>query len=99
MPKAKVAKIPLHFIFRRIHILTFGFAVSIGLVSYIESSFLQERVGEKAVGSIFTLSYLVAIVGLLSLSVFVRKFGKRKTFVVAYHLLWVSLVILSLRVP
>jgi len=99
MPRAKILALPMAFIHRRIHILIFCVSMSTALVAYVESSFLKERVGEGAVGSIFTISYVLAITGMVLLSQVVQRFGKRKIFTAAYHLMWISLLVLSLRVP
>ena len=96
---ARTSSIVSTLMLRRIHVLVFLFSFAIAVPAYIQSSFLQQRVGREQVGLLFTASYIFGIAGMLLLPVFVRQWGKRNCFTVCTLILAVSTLLLALPIP
>ncbi len=86
-------------ILRRIHVLVFLFSFAIAVPAYIQSSFLQERVGQDHVGLLFTVSYVLGIGAILLLPLCVRSWGKRNSFTLFTLILAASSLLLALPIP
>lgn len=72
--------------------MTLMLGLQVGLVSYILSTFLEKQVGEKAVGWLFLLGYLITLYILLKVHSLIRRCGKSQTFFIFVALRWISLV-------
>ncbi len=64
--------------FRLLYFVGFIFAVQYGLVLYINSSFLEQAVGEKVVGLVFTVASLLSILVLLEMPRVLNRLGNYK---------------------
>ncbi len=72
--------------FRFLYFVSFIFAIQYGLVLYINSSFLEQVVGEKTVGLVFTVASIISILFLFEIPRILNHFGNYKTtifFVIA----------------
>lgn len=61
--------------FKFLYFVSFIFAIQYGLVLYINSSFLEQVVGEKTVGLVFTIASILSILVLLEMPRILNRFG------------------------
>jgi len=79
-----------------IYLAGFVFSIPIALVSYINSSFLENFIGEDYVGIIYMVASAVAILGLLKMPKILTRLGNRTTILLSLVLIFFSFILLSL---
>ncbi|MCK5022192.1 MAG: MFS transporter, partial [Candidatus Pacebacteria bacterium] len=62
-----------------LYILTFLFSMQVAIPTYINSSFLELHLPEKAIGFLYTIASLFTILSLLTIPVLLRKIGNFAT--------------------
>jgi len=74
---------------KNVYSASFFFATSVALAAYINSSFLGQIVGERAVGLIYTFGALLTFVGLMIIPRLIKKLGNTRALlgVLAINLL------------
>ncbi len=79
-----------------IYLAGFLFSIPLALTSYINSTFLENYVGEYYVGIIYVLASFISVVGLLKMPRILTLFGNRIAILIFTLLGFLSLVILAL---
>ena len=85
-------KHPLRFIYS----ISFIFSIQYALVVYINSSFLESKIGENFVGIIFTIASLVSIIALLEITHLLKRLGNYKTSILVILSNAISLLLMGL---
>jgi len=80
---------------RLIYLAAFLFYIPIALVSYINSSFLEEYVGKNFVGLIYIVASIVTILSLPKMRTILTHFGNRLTALAFCTLTLLSLIVFS----
>jgi MFS family permease len=75
-----------------INLIALMLGLQLGLTAYIISTFLEKQVGEKAVGLLFLLGYLISLYALIKLHTLIRGIGKSQTFFLFVAITWISLL-------
>lgn len=79
-----------------IYLAGFLFSLPIALVSYINSSFLENQIDKNYVGIIYVIASVIAILGLLKMPKILNKLGNRLTIIVFCLFIFSSLILLAL---
>ena len=79
-----------------IYLAGFLFSMSIALISYINSSFLETFVGKDYVGIIYIIASTMAIFGLLKMPKMIARLGNRLTIILFSSIIFLSLILLAL---
>jgi MFS family permease len=79
-----------------IYVLVFLFTLHVTPGTYINSSFLEQFVGEGGVGIVYAIASLVTIGGFFSIRPLLSRFGNYKTFLSALTLELISLTLMSI---
>lgn len=79
-----------------IYLAGFFFSISIALVSYINSSFLENYVDEKYVGIIYVIASITTIICLLKMPKLLAVLGNRLTIIFSSFLIFLSFIFLSI---
>jgi MFS family permease len=78
-----------------IYLAGFLFSMPIALVSYINSSLLENYVGRDYVGFVYALASLLSIIGLLRMPQILARFGNRKTSIFSAFFIFISFLLLA----
>ena len=78
---------------RAVYVSSFLFAFHAALLAYIESSFLGTFLSETVVGTVFALSSVAAIVGLIAMPSLLNRYGNYRIF---YSLILIEILSLAI---
>lgn len=78
-----------------VYLTGFLFSIPIALVSYINSSLLEQFVGKNYIGLIYTLASAITILFLLKMPKVLNKFGNRTTAFISSFVIFISFLILA----
>ncbi len=78
-----------------IYLAGFLFSMTLALVSYINSSFLENYVGKNYVGIIYIVASIITIVGLSEMPRILTRLGNRVTIMLFCFFIFISLVTLA----
>ncbi len=78
-----------------IYLAGFLFSISIALVAYINSSFLEIYVGKNYIGIIYAIASILSILALLEMPKILTHLGNRISIFLACSLIFISLIILA----
>ncbi len=86
---------------RKVYTASFIFAFTLGLAAYINSSFLEQSIGPKNVGILFSVSSLLAVLSLETLPFLLTRFGNRKitTWAFIVSIIGFILILLFPHIP
>jgi MFS family permease len=79
-----------------IYLLIFLFTLHFTPATYVESTFLENLVGSKNVGFIFSIASVITIIGIAIVRKIIRAVGNYKTFLSALIIEFVALFVLSI---
>ncbi len=80
---------------RELFLIGFLFAINASLTAYINSSFIEGFVSEKVVGILYVAGSALALMGLIWMPKFLRKFGNYKTIIFSLLITAISLIVFS----
>ena len=78
-----------------IYLAGFLFSIPVALTSYVNSSFLENNIGEYYVGLVYIVASVISIIGLLKMPKILSNFGDRLTILVFTSLSFFSLIVLA----
>jgi len=78
-----------------IYLAGFLFSIPVALVSYINSSFLEEYVGKNYVGIIYVVASIITIIGLSGMPKLLTRLGNRVTIALSCFFMFMSFILLA----
>lgn len=78
-----------------IYLAGFLFSISVALVSYINSSFLEKYIDKNYIGIVYSIASILTIIGLLKMPKILERFGNRLTIILSSLLILLSFTTLA----